>query len=57
MEVNVIISDKPLCLPDLTTSVESIERTAAAAGVLPNTVCVVLTKSPLKTTHEIWGRP
>lgn len=39
MEVNVIISDKPLCLPDLTTSVERIERTAAAAGVLPNTVC------------------
>lgn len=48
MEVNVIVSDIPLCLPDLTTVMEkSIENTGMAAGILLYTVCVLLTKSPL----------
>ena len=36
---------------------ESIENTDMAAGILLYTVCVLLTQSPLRLTHEIWGNP
>lgn len=36
---------------------ESIENTDMAAAILLYTVCALLTKSPLRLIHEIWGTP